>query len=71
MLYFRCPTCKTILANKQLPYEEELEKICNDKKSTEKEKNDKKMNLLDKLEIRRLCCRMRMLTYINLIETIQ
>ncbi len=71
MLYFRCPTCKTNLANKQIPYEKGTEKICNDKKLSEEEENEKKMKLLDDIEIKRLCCRMRMISYISLIETIQ
>ena len=35
MLYFRCPTCRTLLADKQLVYERELEKICSSSKSDE------------------------------------
>lgn len=70
MLYFRCPTCKTDFANKQLVYEKELEKICNSK-TTEEQKEKQKMALLDKLEIKRYCCRMRFLTYTKLIEIIK
>ena len=70
MLYYRCPTCKTILANKQLMYEEELDKICTNSKLSEEEKIEQKMKLLDKLELKRYCCRMRMITYVKLIDEI-
>jgi len=70
MLYYKCPTCGTVLANKQLPFEQELEKICNERIS-EKEKDKLKMKLLDDLEVKRQCCRMRMLTYVRLIEVVK
>lgn len=71
MLYFKCPTCRTLLANKQLIFEKELEKICNNNQLTEKQKDEEKMKLLDRLELKRYCCRMRMLTYVKLIEIIK
>lgn len=71
MLYFRCPTCRTILANKQLIYEERLEEISLDKKMSNKEKDKLKRKLLDDLELYRPCCRMRMMGYVKLIEKIQ
>ncbi len=70
MLYYKCPTCATILANKQLLFEQELEKICNERIS-EKEKDKLKTKLLDELEVNRQCCRMRMLTYVRLIEVVK
>lgn len=70
MLYFRCPTCKTELANKQLPYEEGLNKISK-MDISESEKNKLRMELLDKLEVNNMCCRMRVLTYLKLIDIIK
>ncbi len=70
MLYFKCPTCRTILANKQIPFEEEMEKICA-KDLGSKEEDKLKKELLDKLELKRYCCRQRILTYINQIEFIK
>lgn len=71
MLYFRCPTCKTVLADKQIPYEEAIKKICADKKLSDDEKNIKKMQVLDDLQVIRYCCRMRMITYVKLIEIVK
>lgn len=71
MLYFRCPTCKTMLANKQLFYEQRLDNISNNDKLSVKEKNNAKMKLLDELELYRSCCRMRIMGYISLIEIIK
>lgn len=70
MLYPKCPSCRTILANKQIPFEKEMEKICSTAKS-EEEMNKMKEKLLDDLEIKRYCCRPRVLCYANLINTIQ
>lgn len=71
MWYFRCPTCKTWLANKQLPYEKELELICKDSKLTNAEKDIAKRQLLDAVELIRPCCRMRGLGTIELIKVIK
>ena len=70
MLYYKCPTCSTVLANKQIPFEEAMEKICKDASLSEKEKADMKMKLLDDLQVKRYCCRMRVLTYADLINVI-
>lgn len=71
MLYLRCPTCKTILGNKQLAFEEGITKICNNQNLTEEQKDQKKMELLDDLEVKKYCCRMRVLTYIKYVEIIK
>ena len=42
MLYPVCPTCQNLLADKQIPFEEEMEKICNNKKLKEDEKQNLK-----------------------------
>ena len=70
MLYFKCPTCRTILANKQIPFEEKLEKICNNSNTSEDVKNKQKEKLLDELQLKKICCRMRMLTYIKQIDIV-
>ena len=70
MLYFKCPTCKTDFSKKQILLEEGLLKICNDTSLT-KEKSDKaKQDLLDKLKIINYCCKMRAITYVDLITVI-
>jgi DNA-directed RNA polymerase subunit N (RpoN/RPB10) len=70
MLYLKCPTCRTILANKQLLHAKRLAEICNSNKSKE-DKNKEKQKLLDELELIRSCCRMRMMSYVKLIDIIK
>ena len=70
MLYFRCPTCKNKLADKQISLEKEMVLICDNTKISEQEKDNLKSKLLDKLLITRYCCKMRALTYIDLVETV-
>ena len=71
MLYFKCPTCKTVLADKQLLYEKEMDRLTKDSKLTDDERNDAKRKLLDSLELKRYCCRTRMLTFVDLITIIK
>lgn len=71
MLYYRCPTCKFLLANKQLLYEQRLENISMDNKLTQEEKDVAKRKLLDDLEVKRPCCRARLMGYIKLIDLIK
>ena len=71
MLYYRCPTCRTILADKQIPFENGMEKICNITGLSKREQEDKKKELLDKLYVINYCCRMRMLTYVKLIDLVR
>lgn len=64
MFYFRCPTCRTEYANKILTWKEELDKICHNGTSRA-EKDVAQAQLLDKLEVKEPCCRMRFITYFD------
>ena len=66
MLIPKCPTCKTRLADKQIPYTTEIAKICATQSLSEEEQDKMKMDLLNKLQVLRYCCRMRILTFTNL-----
>jgi DNA-directed RNA polymerase subunit N (RpoN/RPB10) len=69
MLYPKCPTCRTVLANKQLPFEKAMEKICaSDKYAAEKSKM--KEELLNELQLKRYCCRQRILGFVDLTDII-
>lgn len=70
MLYLKCPTCRTILGNKQILFEKGMEEICANAK-TDDEMNKLKEELLDKLEVKRYCCRPRVLCYVDLIKIIK
>jgi len=71
MLYYRCVTCKMVLANRQLLYEQRLENISMDNKLSQEEKDKAKMKLLDDLEIKRMCCRARTMGYLRMIDLIK
>jgi DNA-directed RNA polymerase subunit N (RpoN/RPB10) len=69
MLYGTCPTCKKVLGDKQIIYEKEMEKIVNDEKLSEEEKDNKKQELARKLTTR-YCCRMRLISYTDFAKLI-
>jgi len=71
MLYFKCPTCKTKLANRELYLENELELINNDVKTDAQTKSKLRSELIKKLELPRYCCRARIMTYVDLITIIK
>lgn len=71
MLYYRCPSCRTILGNKQIPFEEGIKKICDDINLSEKEKDQSKADLLNELYVINPCCRMRILSYIKKVEIVK
>lgn len=70
MLYPVCPTCGTLLADKQIPFEAGLQKILNDKTLTDEKKAKSRSALLDSLEIYNYCCRMRTISYVPLEKII-
>lgn len=76
MLYLKCPTCRNLLGNKQLYFEQKMDEICKDcdmKKLTFEEGEKKKIELVDFLipNKDRYCCRMRLLTYRKIIEFVK
>ncbi len=71
MIYFRCPTCKTLLANKQLVYEERMKNISKNSKLSYEEKDKAGRALLDELQLIRPCCRMRFIRHVPLIDVIK
>ena len=68
MIYLKCPTCSTILGNRQVFYETEIKKIINNKKLSNDEKNNEKLEVLNKLELTNYCCKMRVINYLNLTD---
>lgn len=70
MLYITCPTCGYFLGYKTLQWEKESANICNNPKLSEEEIEQQKTTLLMKLELPRYCCRMRMMSYKDIISDI-
>jgi DNA-directed RNA polymerase subunit N (RpoN/RPB10) len=68
MLYITCPTCGYFLAQITIEYEEQKEKICSNPDLSTEEKNKKLSELILNLGLRRYCCKMRVMSYKNLVE---
>jgi len=73
MLYMVCPTCGDYLRNKQLVFEREMKKICDDLKidynmitqegyDDDDEFKEKRQEVVNKL-CKNYCCKTAMLTY--------
>jgi len=70
MLYISCPTCGYFLGQKNLEYEEGKQKICTNPKLSAEEKEKELSKLLLNLGFRRYCCKMRMMSYKDIVQDI-
>ena len=70
MLYPTCPTCGYFLAQKVIEWEKKNDEICNNPKLNLKDKELKKQELLLSLGIRRYCCKMRIMTYKDIVQDV-
>ena len=70
MLYITCPTCGYFLGLKTIEWETKSADICNNPKLTEEEKERKKTELIMSLNLPRYCCRMRMMSYKDIVNDI-
>lgn len=75
MLYIRCPTCRTLLGDKQIYYEKKLEEICKnqdmDKYKSQEAVDKDKMDLVNNIGLDRYCCKNRLMTYVRLIDIVK
>jgi DNA-directed RNA polymerase subunit N (RpoN/RPB10) len=71
MLYPNCPTCGYCLADIQTNFEKKKKEICNNPDNSENDKENQIKDLVNSQELRRYCCKMRLITYIDLIELIK
>ncbi len=70
MLYIICPTCGYFLGQKTIQYEEGKNNICTNPKLTSEEKEKEISKLLLSLGLKRYCCKMRMMTYKDIVQDI-
>lgn len=68
MIYLQCPTCGYILGNRQKLFDLGLEAIESNPNNDEELKLKLKEKLVESLEIKRYCCKMRVITYKNKTE---
>jgi DNA-directed RNA polymerase subunit N (RpoN/RPB10) len=71
MLYIICPTCGYFLGQKVLEYEKGKDEICKNPKLSTEEKETELTKLLLSLKLRRYCCKMRMMSYKDIVQFIQ
>ena len=70
MLYLTCPTCGYFLGQKTLEWETKSNEICSNPNFSDEEKEEKKQELLVSLKLPRYCCRMRMISYKDIVQDI-
>ena len=70
MLYSTCPTCGWFLGQKIIEWETKSKEICDNPNTTKIEKEQLKENLLKSIKLRRYCCRMRLMSYKDLVQDI-
>ena len=63
MIYLKCPTCGTVIGNRQIIYEAKLKEIDNNPNIDEDAKLEQKNKLINSLELKRYCCKMRIMTF--------
>lgn len=63
MIYMKCPTCGTVIGNRQIIYEATLKNIENNPNLDEDAKLEQKNKLINGLELKRYCCKMRVITF--------
>lgn len=70
MLYLTCPSCGYFIGQKILEYEQGKENICSNPKLSSEEREKELSKLLLSLGFRRYCCKMRMMTYKDIVKDI-
>jgi DNA-directed RNA polymerase subunit N (RpoN/RPB10) len=70
MLYTVCPTCGYFLGQKTIEYEEGKKNICSNPKLSVEEREKELSKLLMGLKLKRYCCKMRMMTYKDIVSEI-
>jgi len=68
----KCPTCKKLLGNIQLYYEDKLHEIMEDDKLSSEEKIKRKKKLIkEDIGLERECCIMRLITFVDIVKIIK
>jgi DNA-directed RNA polymerase subunit N (RpoN/RPB10) len=71
MIYLKCPSCSTIIGNRQIIYENTLEQINNNSNIDDDTKMIQKTKLIESLKLKRYCCKMRIVTFKQLTDIIK
>jgi DNA-directed RNA polymerase subunit N (RpoN/RPB10) len=71
MIYIKCPSCGTILGNRQPVYIKKIDEIENNKNIDEDTKAELKTKIFESIKIENYCCKMRILTFKDLNNIIK
>lgn len=71
MQYVVCPSCETLLGDKQIIFQKGLKETTEDTKLTDEEKDNKKIGLINSLGLTRYCCRSRVLGYLEVVKIVK
>ena len=70
MIYIVCPTCGYFIGSKTIEYETKKAIICANEELSEEQQAAEIQQLLKSLNIRRYCCRMRVMTTKDIVQDI-
>ena len=70
MIYITCPTCGYFIGSKTIEYETKKNEICSNPELSEEQQSEKIKQVLKELNIRRYCCRMRIMTTKDIVQDI-
>jgi DNA-directed RNA polymerase subunit N (RpoN/RPB10) len=70
MIYIVCPTCGYFIGSKTIEYETKKAVICANEELSEEQQAAEIQQLLKSLNIRRYCCRMRVMTTKDIVQDI-
>jgi DNA-directed RNA polymerase subunit N (RpoN/RPB10) len=70
MIYITCPTCGYFIGSKAIEYDTKKAEICSNADLSEQQQADEIQKLLKSLNIRRYCCRMRVMTTKDIVQDI-
>lgn len=71
MLYSSCPSCGKLLASKIIDFEKKKYNICSNNDINDDDKQKQLTHLLLSLNLKRYCCRMRVMTYKDTVLDIE
>ena len=70
MIYLTCPTCGFFLGAKTIEFETKRNELCNNPNLSEEQLTEEISKLIKSLDIRRYCCRMRLLTTKDIVQDV-
>lgn len=70
MIYITCPTCGFFIGSKTIEYETKKAEICSNPNLSSEEQADEIQKLIKSLNIRRYCCKMRIMTCKDIVEDV-